>query len=180
MTDAWAGIQVGWLETTTVLANAWTNFIGLLKKGWNHFAGFFQKVWARIKGLFTDTNADEEIARINAEVAQQDEAINAQRDAKLAEREQARQKERERIERDRVGAQGALDDMQAEEQRRREAKHQAALKESEAELAKARREWQARIAGCRRQTGRGRSEWAGAAEAPDGRAADRRLIWMHS
>ena len=142
MTDAWAGIQVAWLETTTVLANAWTNFIGLLKKGWNHFAGFFQKVWARIKGLFTDTDADVEIARINAEVARDDEAINAQRDAKLAEREKSRQEQREQIERDRVGAQGALDDMQAEEQRRREAKHQAALKESEDELAKARREWQ--------------------------------------
>ncbi len=142
MTDAWAGIQVAWLETTTVLANAWANFIGLLKKGWNHFAGFFQKVWARIKGLFTETNADKEIARINAEVAREDVAINAQRDAKLAEREKARQQQRERIEQDRVGAQGALDDMQAEEQRRREAKHQAALKESEDELAKARREWQ--------------------------------------
>jgi hypothetical protein len=33
-------------------------------------------------------------------------------------------------------------DMQAEEQRQRESKHQAALKESEDELAKARREWQ--------------------------------------
>ncbi|MCI0333701.1 MAG: phage tail tape measure protein [Planctomycetes bacterium] len=142
MTDAWAGIQVAWLETITVQANAWTNFIGLLKKGWNHFAGFFQKVWARIKGLFTDSDADAEIARINEEVARHDEAINAQRDAKLAERGQARQKDRDRIERDRVGAQGALDDMQAEEQRRREAKHQAALKESEDELAKARREWQ--------------------------------------
>ena len=68
MTDAWAGMQVGWLETTTVLANAWTTFIGLLKKGWNHFAGFFQKVWARIKGLFTDSDAEAEIARINADV----------------------------------------------------------------------------------------------------------------
>lgn len=142
MTDAWAGIQVAWLETVNVLANAWTNFIGLLKKGWNHFAGFFQKVWARIKGLFTDTDADAEIVRINDEVARQDEAINAQRDAKLAERERARQQQRERIERDRVGAQGALTDMQVEEQRRREAKHQAALKKSEAELEKARREWQ--------------------------------------
>lgn len=142
MTDAWAGIQVGWLETITVLSNAWTGFIGFLQKGWNHFAGFFQKVWARIKGLFTDTNAEEEIARINAEVAQQDQAIGAKRDAMVAEREQARQQERDRIERDRVGAQGALDEMQAGEQARREAKHQAALQESEDELAKARREWQ--------------------------------------
>lgn len=147
MTDAWAGIQVAWLETITVLSNAWTGFIGFLQKGWNHFAGFFQKVWARIKGLFSDTNADEEIARINAEVAQQDEAIGAKRDAALAEREQARKQGRDRIERDRVGAQGALDDMQAGEQAALEAKHQAALKASEDELAKARGEWQDALKG---------------------------------
>lgn len=35
----------------------------------NHFAGFFQKVWARIKGLFGDTDAEAEVARINADVS---------------------------------------------------------------------------------------------------------------
>ncbi|HEX5442607.1 MAG TPA: hypothetical protein VFW87_02205 [Pirellulales bacterium] len=142
MTDAWAGIQVAWLETVSVLASAWTNFIGLLKKGWNHFAGFFQKVWARIKGLFSDTNPDEEIARINDEVSKQDQNINAQRDAKLAEREQARREQRQQIESDRAGAQSALDDMQTDEQHRREEKNQAALKASGEELAKARGQWQ--------------------------------------
>ena len=142
MTDAWSGIQVAWLETITVPSNAWTGFIGFLQKGWNHFAGFFQKVWARIKGLFTDSNADEEIARINSEVARQDAAINAKRDSAFAEREKARQQQRDQIERDRAGAQSVLDDMQAREQADREAKHQAALKESEGELAKARKEWQ--------------------------------------
>lgn len=142
LTDAWAGIQVAWVETTTFLANTWTSFIGLLKKGWNHFSGFFQKVWARVKSVFSDSDAEKEIAKINEEVAQRDEEINQQRDATIADREKQRQKRRDEIERDRVGAQGALDDMQAQEQADREARHQAALRESEDELAKARQEWQ--------------------------------------
>jgi hypothetical protein len=146
MTDAWAGLQVAWIETIGVLSDAWTGFIGFLQKGWNHFAGFFKKVWARIKGLFGDTDADAEIARINAEVAQQDQAIAAKRNAKIMERERARRQERDRIERDRVGAQGALDDMQSTEQAQREAKHRAALAASETELEKARREWQEALA----------------------------------
>ncbi|HMP05794.1 MAG TPA: phage tail tape measure protein [Lacipirellulaceae bacterium] len=147
MTDAWAGLQVAWIETIGVLSDAWTGFIGFLKKGWNHFAGFFKKVWARIKGLFGDTDADAEIARINAEVAEQDQAIAAKRDATIVERERARRQERDRIERDRAGAQGALDEMQSTEQAQREAKHRAALAASETELEKARREWQAALAG---------------------------------
>jgi hypothetical protein len=147
MTDAWAGLQVAWIETIGVLSDAWTGFIGFLQKGWNHFAGFFKKVWARIKGLLGDTDADAEIARINAEVAQQDQAIAAKRDGTIVERERARRQERDRIERDRVGAQGALDDMQSTEQAQREAKHQAALAASENELEKARREWQEALAG---------------------------------
>lgn len=142
MTDAWAGLQVAWVETISFLGDAWNGFIGLLQTGWNHFAGFFQKVWARIKGLFTDTNADAEIARINAEVAQQDEAIASKRDAAIVDRERERQRQRAAIERDRIGAQGALNDMQATEQAQREARHQAALAESEKELQAARQEWQ--------------------------------------
>jgi hypothetical protein len=146
-TDAWAGLQVAWIETIGVLSDAWTGFIGFLQKGWNHFAGFFQKVWARIKGLFGDTDAEAEIARINTEMAQQDEAIANKRDAAIIERERARRTERDRIERDRDGAQGALDDMQSTEQAQREAKHRVALAASETELEKARREWQEALQG---------------------------------
>ena len=41
LNDAWAGIQVAWVETVSFLGTAWTNFIGVRQKGWNRFSGFF-------------------------------------------------------------------------------------------------------------------------------------------
>jgi hypothetical protein len=43
LNDAWAGIQVAWVEMVRFLGTAWTNFIGVLQKAWNRFSGFFQK-----------------------------------------------------------------------------------------------------------------------------------------
>ena len=146
LTDAWAGIQTAWVETTTFLASTWDNFIGLLQKGWNRFAGFFAQVWARIKGMFGQGDADAEIAKINADVARQDTEINTKRDQALAERDTARQKRRDEIERDRGLAKEALVDQQAQAQADRESKHQAALSDAEKELAQARAEWEAALA----------------------------------
>jgi hypothetical protein len=145
LTDAWAGLQVAWVETTTFLANTWDSFIGLLQKSWNRFAGFFSQVWARIKGMFGQGDADAEIAKINADVARQDQEINTKRDAALAEREGARQKRRDEIERDRGLSKEALVDQQAQAQADRESKHQAALSDAERELAQARAEWEAAL-----------------------------------
>lgn len=145
MTDAWAAIQTTWMQSIGVLSDAWTNFIGFLERGWNRFAGFFGKVWARIKGLFGDTGAEEEIARINREVAQENEGIRARQGTTIDEREQERERQLGAIERDRVGAQSALTGMQDQEEAQRAARQKDALKASEDELAKARREWQEAI-----------------------------------
>ncbi len=142
MTDAWAGLQIAWLETTHFIADSWTILISLLQKGWNRFSGFFQKVWAQIKSLFGDTNAEEEIARINAEIAKQDQSISDSQNQTIAGRENIRDQQRKRIEQDRQGAQQALGDMQAQEQSQLSAAQQQALQASEGELAKARQEWQ--------------------------------------
>jgi hypothetical protein len=145
MTDAWAGLQTGWLETTHFIADSWTVLISLLQKGWNRFSGFFQKVWARIQGLFGDTNAEAEIAKINEEIARQDGLIDQGQNQTLMEREAKRAAQRDQIERDRLGSQSALGDMQAQEQAALAAANQKALQDSEAELAKARAEWQAAL-----------------------------------
>lgn len=142
MTHAWAGLQIGWVETIDGLADAWDLFISALMKGWNHFAGFFQKVWARIKSLFGDTDAEEEIARINAEVAQSNEQIDERRNDRVSQREQNRKAIRSRIDDDWTGSLEALDDRESTAQAQREARYQAELAASQAELARARREWQ--------------------------------------
>jgi hypothetical protein len=145
MTDAWAGLQTGWLETTHFIADSWTVLIGLLQKGWNRFGGFFQKVWERIQGLFGDTNAEAEIAKINDEIARQDELINNGQNQTIGDREKQRQQARDQIEKDRLGAQSALGDMQAQEQAALAAANQKALDESAAELDKAKADWNAAL-----------------------------------
>jgi hypothetical protein len=145
MTDAWAGLQTGWLETTHFIADSWTILISLLQKGWNRFSGFFQKVWARIQGLFGDTNAEAEIAKINDEIARQDDLINNSQNQTIFDREQQRLKARNKIEQDRLGAQSALGDMQAQEQSALEAANKKALADSAAELDKAKAEWKAAL-----------------------------------
>jgi hypothetical protein len=145
MTDAWAGLQTGWLETTHFIADSWTVLISLLQKGWNRFGGFFQKVWARIQGLFGDRNAEDQIANINDEIARQDDLISNSQNQTILDRQKQRQKARNQIEQDRQGAQSALGDMQAQEQSALEAANQKALANSAAELEKARGEWKAAL-----------------------------------
>jgi len=145
MTDAWAGLQTGWLETTHFIADSWTVLISLLQKGWNRFSGFFQKVWARIQGLFGDTNAEAEVAKINEESARQDELINNSQNQTILDREKQRQRARNQIEQDRQGAQSALGDMQAREQSALDAANQKALADSAAELEKAKGEWKSAL-----------------------------------
>ena len=145
MTDAWAGIQVAWVETTSFLADTWTIFISVLKKGWQHFAGFFKKVWARVKAVFSDSDADAEIQKINEDIARKNRQTDQRQNEQILERDQHRRQRRTEIERDRVGARGELDRMQQSEQDEREARHRSALETSEDKLAEARREWEAAL-----------------------------------
>jgi hypothetical protein len=65
-------------------------------------------VWARVKSVFTGKDAGEEIARINDEIAAEDNAINARRDAAINERETERQRRRAAIEGERAGVEDEL------------------------------------------------------------------------
>jgi hypothetical protein len=162
LNDAWAGIQVAWVETVAFLGNTWTNFISVLQKGWNRFSGFFQKVWAKVKSVFTGGDADAEIAQINEQVAAEDNAINSRRDAAINDRETERQRRRKAIEADRAGVEGELGRMQEAERAEREAKKQAALKETGDALAEAKQEFDDALAEAKRKR-----EEADAAKSPD-------------
>ena len=151
LNDAWAGIQVAWVETVNFLSNAWTDFISVLQKTWNRFSGFFKKVWARIKSVFSDEDADEEIARINDEVAAEENAINARRDAAVKEREMERQRRRAAIESERAGIEDELNRMQETERAEREKRKQETLAAGEAEIAAARKEWEDALAEAKRK-----------------------------
>jgi hypothetical protein len=151
LNDAWASIQVAWVETISFLSNAWTDFIGILQKTWNRFSGFFKKVWARVKSVFKGNDADEEIARINDEVAAEDNAINARRDAAIKEREIERQRRRAAIEGERAGIEDELNRMQEAERAEREKRKQETLAAGEADIAAARQEWEDALAEAKRK-----------------------------
>jgi len=143
LTDAWAGIQIAWVETVSFLANAWTNFTALVQKGWNSTQGVIQKGMAHIMGLFdSDLDVQDVVRRIETDVGQKNTQVERQRRNAVAEREQFRQQRRAEIEEERTSIQQGLDTQQTREQAERERRHQAALKESEDALADARREWE--------------------------------------
>jgi colicin import membrane protein len=108
-------------------------------------------VRTRVKSVFTGKDAGEEIARINEEVAREDEAINARRDEAVRGREQERQRRRNEIEREREGVEGELNRMQEQERKEREARKQADLKEGEDAIAEARKEWEEALAEAKRK-----------------------------
>lgn len=147
LNDAWAGIQVAWLETVSFLGTAWTNFIGVLQKGWNRFSGFFQKVWARIKSMFGGTNAAEEIARINEEIAAGDQAISDQQAASEA----ARKQKRAEIESARQGMLQGIDEAQQAGRSARADARMQAMRRSEERIAEATQEWQEALDEARRK-----------------------------
>jgi hypothetical protein len=137
MTDLWAGLQVGFVQTVDFLRDAWTSYISFLQQTWNNFGGFFAKVWARIKALFTGGDIEAEIARINAETAAANAAVQAGADTTIGGREQARTASLAGIEAERQGAQAALASQQdAEIEARRQAAAEG-LAAGAAELAKA-------------------------------------------
>jgi hypothetical protein len=66
------------------------------------------RVLIRVKSVFTGKDAGEEIARINDEIAAEDNAINARRDAAVNEREAERQRRRAAIEGEPAGVEDEL------------------------------------------------------------------------
>ena len=156
LNDAWAGIQIAWLETTTFLATAWMNFIDILQRTWNRFAGFFQRVWARIQGIL-GADAEAEIARINEEESRREQEINARHVALAKQRELERQRQRGEIEQERAGIEEQLNQMQNEERRHRDAARRADLAATQRELETARQEWLDALAEARRRREEGPS-----------------------
>ncbi len=145
-TTAWAGLEAGWVETVSFLADAWTLFTTNLTKTWNTAVAFIRTAWVKLKSLFdSELDAEGEITRINREVAAQHEAADAERDNQIFERDQARRDRLSGIAANRSGTLAELDAMRESEQARNQRQHAADLDASEHALAEARRQWQQAI-----------------------------------
>lgn len=141
--DLGFGFQSTWVKAIGGLRDAWTFFIGFLQKSWNSFGGFFAQVWERIKSLFAGGDLDKEIARINAETAKANAAVDVGTAQTLVGRGIGRNKELAGIEANRAEAQKALQGDQEAERAAREkaakelvAQGAAELKAAQDELAK--------------------------------------------
>lgn len=147
LVDAWAGLQVAWIETTTFMADAWTVFTSSLTKGWNTAQNFISKGVLRLMKLFDsslDVEAaskilDEDFQKKNAETDR-----NAQR--MIGERDRARQGQRTQIEADRQGAQDEVGRMAEADRAARQRQNEADLQGSADALAQARKEWEDALA----------------------------------
>ena len=102
LTDATAGIEVGWLETVAFLADSWSLFTSMLTKTWNSTVGFIRKAWMRLKSLFDeDVNVEAVVKQIDAETMSKNAAAEQSMLEAVGTRNQQRRQRRSGIEQER-------------------------------------------------------------------------------
>ncbi len=145
--DAWAGLQVAWIETTTFMADAWTVFTSSLTKGWNTAQNFISKGVLRLMKLF-DSNLDVDAASKILDEDFQKKNSETDRNAQrmIGERDRRRQDQRTLIEADRQGAQAEVGRMAEADRLARQQQNEADMQSSEDALQQARKEWEDAIA----------------------------------
>lgn len=154
MTDAWAGVKVGFVEAVDFMKDGWAAFMGFLQQQWNNFGGFFRKVWVRIKAMFSDkVDVGAEVERINKDVAAKNAAVDARRDKAIGGRMDARKETLGGIEGDRQAAQAAIDDQQQARIDELRKAAQASIAAGDAKLAQLQSELAAALAEARRKAG---------------------------
>lgn len=145
--DAWAGLQVAWVETTTFLADAWTVFTSGLTKGWNTAQNFISKGVLRLMKLFDSSlNIDEASKILDEQFQQQSAATYRQAQQTIGERDRRRQEQRTQIESGRQGAQAEVGRMAEADRAARQQQNESDLKGSEDALQQARKEWEDALA----------------------------------
>jgi hypothetical protein len=101
----------------------------------------------RLKSLFDeDIDVEAELQDIDAETDAKNAASEQSMLERVGQRDRERRERRAEIEAERAGTQETLDAMQAADRQQREAQFDADLAASQAEVEKARREWQQAIA----------------------------------
>jgi len=146
LVDAWAGLQVAWVETTTFMADAWTVFTSSLTKGWNTAQNFVSKGVLRLMKLF-DSKLDVEGASkiLDQDFQKRNAETDRQAEQMIGDRDRKRQEQRTQIEAERQGAQGEVGRMAEADRAARQAQNDADKQASEEALRQARQEWQAAL-----------------------------------
>lgn len=140
--SAWTGIEVAFWTVVNALADGWDLFCTGLQIAFNEFVGFFRRAWARVRNLFSPSTARREVEAINREVEQQNREARERLDRRVQDRarrvDQARDAGQQR--------EGALNQMQEEEQRQRRREIDAANAADQERVAEAQRALEERAA----------------------------------
>jgi TP901 family phage tail tape measure protein len=142
LVDAWAGLQVAWLETVDFLVDAWAVFTTFLARTWNSTQGWLEKRILELWGLF-DSELDVEGAKQEVDLETTFENDRLQRDLyrDLNQRGDRRQERRAEIERERSGSLEEIGRMANADEDARRARYAADMAASEEALNTARQEW---------------------------------------
>ncbi len=163
----WHSLETGWIETTAFLSKVWTQFTGWVQEAWAWTGRQLAKAWNFLRKQF-DSSFDAETANRAAEQYYQSRKaqIEMETGQAIADREAHRQREREDSTREHEEAMAEIGRDNLEKHRELDAEYERRIAENEADLARARQEWQDALAEARRK--RAAKEAADGAEEIEG------------
>jgi hypothetical protein len=164
----WHALEIGWIETTAFLSRTWAQFTGWVTKAWHWCGKQLAKAWNWIRKQF-DSSFDADAANRAADEyyeAKKSE-IEQETGRKLAEREEHRQQERERTTQVHETTMAEIGRQNLQKHQELDNEYQQRMAENEADLAKARREWQDSLAEARRKRQAKEAEGPGKMEGPE-------------
>ena len=164
----WHALEVGWIETTAFLSKTWTQFTGWVTKAWHWTGKQLAKAWNWVRKQF-DSSFDAEAANRAADeyYAAKKAEIEQETGRKLAEREQRRQQERERATQVHEATMAEIGRENLQKHQELDNEYQQRMAENEADLAKARKEWQDALGEARRKREAKEADGPGPMEGPE-------------
>ncbi|NLX53534.1 MAG: hypothetical protein GXY58_00290 [Planctomycetaceae bacterium] len=164
----WHALEVGWIETTAFLSKTWTQFTGWVTKAWHWCGKQLSKAWNWIKKQF-DSSFDAEAANRAADEYYEAKKAEIEKETgrKLAEREERRQQERERATQVHEATMAEIGRENLQKHQELDNEYQQRMADNEADLAKARKEWQDSLAEARRKREAKEAEGPGKMEGPE-------------
>ncbi len=77
LVDAWSALKSSWTSVVAFFSDAWNGIWNGIIKSFNETAGYILKKWAQLKGIFdSKINVEAEIKRIDAETKSKNEAAD--------------------------------------------------------------------------------------------------------
>ncbi|NLY01518.1 MAG: phage tail tape measure protein [Rhodopirellula sp.] len=164
----WHSLQVGWIETTAFLSKTWTQFTSWVQEAWAWTGNQLAKAWNSLRKVF-DSSFDADAANRAAEAFYQSRKaqIEMETGQAIADREAQRQRDREKSARHHEATMAEIGRENLEKHRQLDEEYQRRMAENEADLARARKEWQEALEKARRKRAAAEGEDPEEIEGPE-------------